>query len=91
MNKEQKKIIVYAMYGLSAILVLIFWRLGSQYDYSNSLLILELGKTSSPSYLLPDGNYGVRLRMGILGVLFGAIAPLGLAAAGAFISKSDSS
>ena len=89
MNKEQKKIVVYSLYGLSALLLLIFWRLGTQYDYGTSLLILKLGDTSSPSYLLPNGIYGVRLRMGISGVIFGAMLPMVLAGAAAFISKSD--
>lgn len=91
MNKEQRKIVVYSLYGLSALLLLIFWRLGTEYDYSNSLLILKLGETSSPSYMLPDGVYGVRLRLGIFGVICGAMLPLVLAGAAAFISKSDKS
>lgn len=89
MNNEQTKIVIYSLYGLSALLLLIFWRLGTQYDYSKSLLILKLGETSSPSYMLPDGVYGVRLRLGIFGVICGVMLPLALAGTAAFISKSD--
>jgi hypothetical protein len=91
MNKDQKKIILYSLYTLSIILIMIFWRVGSQYDYSSSLLILDLGKSEPPYFMLPDGVYGVRLRMGFLGVLFGAIAPVVLVCAAAFIAKSDDS
>jgi hypothetical protein len=91
MNAEQKKIVVYALYGLSLLLLLVFWRLGTQYDYSKSLLILKLGEREAPSYLLPNGSYGLRLRMGGAGVLCGLILPVVLAGAAAFISKSDKS
>ena len=91
MNADQKKIVVYSLYGLSVILLLIFWRLGTQYDYTTSLLILKLGRESAPSFMLPDGVYGLRLRLGFVGVLFGAIMPFALTGAAAFISKSDPS
>ena len=90
-NKDQKNIVVYSLYGLSIILLLIFWRLGTQYDYTTSLLIFKLSVTSAPNYMLPDGVYGVRLRMGFIGVLFGAISPVALMSAAAFVSKSDRS
>ena len=89
MNTEQKKIVVYALYGLSALLVFVFWRLGTQYDYSKSLLILKLSETSAPSYLQPAGAYGVRLRMGTVGIIFGLILPVVLGSAAAYVSKSE--
>lgn len=89
MNTEQKKIVVYALYGLSALLVFVFWRLGTQYDYSKSLLIWKLRETAAPSYLLPVGDYGLRLRMGTVGVIFGLILPVVLGSAAAYVSKSE--
>jgi hypothetical protein len=89
MNAEQKKVITYALYGLGAVLVFVFWRLGTQYDYSKSLLIWKLSQTSAPSYLLPTASYGLRLRMGIVGVIFGLILPVVMVSAAAYISKSD--
>lgn len=89
MNKEQREIAVYGLYGLSALLAFIFWRVGTQYDYSNSLLIWEFGRAAGPSYFLPDAVSGIRLRMGITGVFCGVILPVLLASSAAFISKSE--
>ncbi len=92
MNKEQKKIVTYSLYGLSAVLVLVFWRLGTQYEYSNSLLIIKLSESRVGGPLLGVHEiYGVRLRMGLVGILIGTILPAALASAAAFISKSDNS
>lgn len=90
MNKKQRDIAVYGLYGLSALLVFIFWRVGTQYDYSHSLLIWELGRAAGPSYALPaDAISGLRLRMGSTGVFCGVILPVLLAGSAAFMSKSD--
>jgi hypothetical protein len=82
MNTEQRRIVVYALYGLSALLVFIFWRFGTQHDYSKSLLIWKLSET-------PTGVYGLRLRMRIAGVLCGLILPILSGSAAAYIAKSD--
>lgn len=89
MNKEQRNIVVYGLYGLSALLVFIFWRVGSQYDYSHSLLIWEFGRAAGPSYSLRDAISGLRLRMGTTGVFCGVILPVLMAGSAALISKSD--
>ena len=89
MNIQQKNIIVYSLYGLSVVLLFIFWKIGTQYDYRGSLLVIKFSEVDPPGYLLPNGDSGLRLRMGGLGVFFGAILPIVLAAASAFISKSD--
>jgi len=91
MNTEQKKVLVYGLYGLSILLLLVFWRLGTQYDYTTSLLIWKISDTDAPSSwgLLPKGVYGLRLRMGGLGVLCGLILPAVLTGAAVFISKSE--
>lgn len=89
MNKDQRKILVYSLYGLSGILLLIFWRFGTQYEYTTSLLIFKISEIDAPNYLLPNGTFGLRLRLGAVGVIFGAILPIILAAAAAIISKSE--
>jgi hypothetical protein len=89
MNEEQRKIVVYALCGLSALLVFVFWRFGTQYDYSRSLLVWKLGERSAPSYFLPPGLYGLRLRMGEAGVLCGLILPVVLGSAAAYIWKAN--
>ena len=89
MNKAQRDIAVYGLYGLSALLVFIFWRVGTQYDYSHSLLICEFGRAAGPSYTPPDAVSGLRLRMGITGVFCCVILPALLAGSAAFMSKSD--
>ena len=88
MNSQQKIIVVRSLYVLTAILLFLFWRVGTQFDYTDSLIVLKFGEIDPPSYLLPNGISGLRLRMGGLGVAFGAILPVILASVAAFISKS---
>ncbi len=89
MNSDQRKVLVYSSYALAAVLILIFWRLGTQYDYNGSLLILELGKRDAPRWLLPEGEYGLRLRLGGVGVLLGAILPAVLVGVGTYLDKAS--
>jgi hypothetical protein len=82
MNATQRRIVVFTLYALSAFLVLVFWRVGTQHDYNRSLLIWHLRETIG-------GSYGLRLRVGVAGVVLGLIAPVLLAGAATFILSAD--
>lgn len=89
MNADQRKIVIWTLVGLSVLLVLVFWRIGTQYQYGGSVLVWKTGETESPYYTIPAGEIGLRIRMGTVGVLCGLILPVVMAAAAAFLAKAD--
>jgi hypothetical protein len=82
MNAAQRNIVIIALCALAAALVFVFWRTGEGMEYRHSLLVWQLHET-------PWGPYGLRIRMGLVGVICGLILPVVLLAAAAFIWKSD--
>lgn len=93
MNKDQKHIIVMSVYALGVLLILIFIRVGSRLDYSQSMMLLPLSKVDNPySYIIGQEStipWGILARMGITGVIFGIIIPFALFVSATFMKKSQ--
>ena len=85
MNADQRNILVYAL----ALLIFIFWRVGTQFDYGGSLLIWQMPNNAVDSIVQPEAVNGLRLRMGFVGIVCGLIMPFVLAAAAFYVAKSD--
>lgn len=80
MNSAQRWVVVLGLCLTSALLILIFWRVGNR-DYAHAFLVWP-----------PDGHYGtygLRLRMRTTGVVCGLILPMILLSAAAFLLASN--
>ena len=90
MNSSQKRTVMISMNILSILLVLIFIRFGGSHDYKNSIMVVSLGKSPLPSpYSYLDGPWGLLVRLGGFGIVFGVVMPMILVASSAFLAKSD--
>ena len=92
-NAEQRRLLVIALFVVSAVLFLVFIRLGSAVDYSRSMMILPISEVPNPNAFLPfqrpTYSWGVLARSGPLGVLLGLVMPIALSFTALFIKRAD--
>jgi hypothetical protein len=85
-NKSQKNILSVALCILSAVLVGIFWRIGNQDNYADSLMIWAFERHDIAGIVIVRG---LLLRMGMAGIILGAMLPIALVAWGLILQKSN--
>lgn len=91
MNEQQRNIVIFGLVGVAALLVYIFWVFGTQYDVRNSTLVWDQGPTKDAGLrvMRPDARFGLRIRMGVTGIVLGVLLPALLAGAAAWFWKAD--
>jgi len=92
-NSEQRKILVIALFAISAVLFLVFIRLGSAMDYSHSMMLLPISEVPNPSAFLrlerATYSWGILARSGPLGVVLGLVVPVTLIFTALFIRRAN--
>lgn len=78
MNEQQKKIIIYCLLTIAAVLPLIFLRVAYFFDYNNSFRLIAVDPD-------PTLGWGLLARTGILGIALGIILPIVLCTIAAVI------